>query len=147
MGKTLGYRLFGWGKLPAPARLQLEQEHFEFLQEGIPVRIGFDNFRAPGRYYHGKRTWGSGSLILTRKQLAGFFYSRKIIDVRLDDPRLKQIRWTTESNGWLCASLDAAAFSDEQSGTISACFKVEEGWELMRRLDRLKNGGFDADFG
>ena len=86
MGKSILYRLFGLGKLPRDVKSGLENEEIEFLDEGIRSSVTFKKFKAPGKRFYWRRNWFPGSFVVTNKRVAGFAYSKSLIDVTVRKP-------------------------------------------------------------
>jgi hypothetical protein len=124
MGKTLLYRLFGLGKVPRGILPNLEREGIVLLDEGISGSVTFRNFRAPGRRHSWKRSWFTGSLVLTGKRLAAFAFSKTIIDVSLDDDRINELRFSLDGETTLCVLFDPSAFHEDWSGTLEFRFST-----------------------
>ena len=133
MGKTLLYRLFGLGRIPRRMRPVLEQEGIVLLEEGIGGSVTFRNFRAPGRRYSLRRSWFSGSLVVTRKRVAAFFFARPIIDLPLDHERAGELNWTVE-NASLRVQFDASTFHEGWSGSIEYRFSTARARQFMDLL-------------
>jgi hypothetical protein len=135
--KTLLYRFFRIGKLPAEARLALQREVILVQDEGIPITITYHDLRGPGRYHSWKRSWFSGAIALTQERLAAYGYGREILDIRLDDPRFKQIEWSIGDRGELWASFEAGLMRPDWSGRIDLSFATPQAAQLFPRLSRI----------
>lgn len=57
MAKTLLYRLFGIGKLPAALISEFTNEGIIFSDEGIRGTVTYKNFRGSDRASNWKRQW------------------------------------------------------------------------------------------
>jgi hypothetical protein len=129
MGQTLLYRLFGLGKVPRRMLPALEQEGIVLIDEGISGSLLFRNFRAPGRRYSRKFSWFTGSVVLTQKRFAAFTwypYFNPIINVPLDDKRLKELDCSVKGEGTLCIRFDPSAFHEGWSGSIECRFSTPQ---------------------
>ena len=124
MKKSLLYRLFGFGKIPAQYRAALESEGVPLSDEGIKGTVTYRNFRAPGRYSKWKRQWYSASIILTKARLLAFRHSSQIIDVPLADERFRRLQFSLEDESNLLIAFDASLFHNDWSGTIEYRFKT-----------------------
>jgi hypothetical protein len=118
MRKSLFYRLFGCGRVPAGLRAKLVQEGIALLDEGIKGTIIYRNFRAPGKASTWKEQRFSGAVALTTVRFVAFASGKQIVNVPLDDPRLKQLQVTCEGSEHLLIVFDPALFHDNWSGTI-----------------------------
>jgi hypothetical protein len=135
MGKTLLHRLFGLGKIPGRVLPGLEQEGIVLLEEGIGGSVTFRNFRAPGKRYSWRRSWFTGSLVLTRMRVAAFAFSKPIIDVPLGDDRLEELRCSLEGEATLCVRFDPAAFHEDWSGQVECRFSTPRARSFLEKLE------------
>lgn len=135
MGKTLLHRLFGLGKVPKRMLPELEDEGIVFLDEGISGSVTFRNFRAPGRRYPWRRSWFTGSLVLTRKRFAAFAFSKPIIDVPLGDDRLNELHCSLEGEATLRVHFDPSTFNQSWSGSIECRFSTPRVRSFLEQLD------------
>ncbi len=135
MGKTLLYRLFGLGKVPKRILPGLEQEGIVLLDEGVSGSVTFRNLRAPGRYHSWRRSWFTGSLVLTGKRFSAFAFSKAIIDVPLDDNRIDELRCSLEGEATLCVHFDPSAFNEGWSGALECRFSTPQARLFLEQLD------------
>jgi hypothetical protein len=134
MGKTLLHRLFGLGKIPGRISPGLEQEGIVLLEEGIGGSVIFRNFRAPGKRYSWRRSWFTGSLVLTRKRLAAFAFSKPLIDVPLGDDRIGELRCSLEGEAILCVRFDPSAFYEGWSGQVECRFSTPRARSFLEQI-------------
>ncbi|MDQ3799747.1 MAG: hypothetical protein M3384_09865 [Acidobacteriota bacterium] len=134
MKKTLLYRLFGVGKIPAGARVALESEGVLLSDEGIKGSVTYRNFRSPGRRSNWKRQWYTASIALTKTRLLAFAYSNQIIDVPLADPRFRRLEFSLEAETALLVTFDASLFHADWSGTIEYRFQTPHAQAFLERL-------------
>ena len=137
-GKTLLHRLFGFGKIPKALMPTLEDEGIVLLDEGVRGSVTFKNFRAPGKRYYRRRTWFTGSLVITGKRFAAFIHSKPIINVPLADPRIEELHCSLEDGGTLRVAFEAGAFHEGWSGSIECRFATAEAGEFSSRLERSR---------
>lgn len=134
MKKTLLYRLFGIGKIPAQYRAALESEGVVLSDEGIKGSVTYRNFRSPGRRSNWKRQWYTASIILTKTRLLAFAYSNQIIDVPLTDERFRRLQFSLENENNLSIAFDASLFHNDWSGTIEYRFKTAQAASFLSKL-------------
>lgn len=134
MTKTLSYRLFGIGKIPAPLAAQLKAEGMLLLDEGIKGSATYIDFRAPGKASNWKRRWYSGSIALTQVRLVAMQYAEVIIDVPLTDERLGKMQFSLDDGDTLRVALDASLFHDDWSGKIEYRFRTPQARVFLDRL-------------
>ena len=137
MGKTLLYRLLGVGGLTDDLRAALEREGIVLLDEGIGGALVFKNFRAPGRYHGWRWSWFSGTLVVTERRFAAYTsvqHFGRIIDVPLDDPKMRALEGSVASPGRLVIRFDPAVFHDRWSGSVECRFKTPLARSFLERL-------------
>lgn len=134
MKKTLLYRLFGFGKLPAQYLPAIQGEGLILSDEGIKGSVTFLNFRSPQRYANWKRQWFSASIALTNTRLLGFQFSNPIIDVPFTDVRFRQMNFLLEDETTLLVAFDASLFHNDWSGTIEYRFKTPLAKDFLDKL-------------
>ena len=141
MNKTLLYRLFKAGRIPKDAVSQIRIEGVVLSDEGIGGSITFRNFRAPGQYSSWRRSWFSGSLVLTRKHFLAFRYSKPIIGVAWDDDRIKKLNCSLENKNTLCIQFDAATFHEDWSGEMEIRFSTALAHSFLNKIKRKFGSG------
>lgn len=124
MAKTVLYRLFGLGGIPAPLLTRLKGEGLLLLDEGVRGSVTYRDFRAPGRYSHWKRQWYTSSIALTRVRLVALRRSSPVIDVPLADERIRRLRLSLEGDDTLLVAFDASLFHGDWSGIIEYRFRT-----------------------
>jgi hypothetical protein len=138
MAKTLFYRLFGFGKIPASLLSELQQEGILLLDEGVNGSVTYRNFRAPGRASSWRRQWFSASIAVTNIRLLALSYAKPIINVPLADERIHAMRFS-EDNAALCVAFDAALFHSDWSGAIEYRFRTSQAQRCLE-LVRQQSG-------
>jgi hypothetical protein len=134
MAKSLFYRLFGFGKVPAPLMAELNGEGMVVFDEGIKGSVTYRDFAAPGKRFLWKRQGFAGSIALTKLRLVAIAFGNFLINVPLTDERLHQMNYSAEGNGAFCVAFDASLFHADWSGTIEYRFKTEEAKRLVEML-------------
>ncbi len=119
MIKTLMYRLFRLGGLPRSERLELQKEGLQYLDEGIPLTIGWRRYREANRYIAQHRRSLTGTVALTRRRLLLFSAARPLLALDLKDPRVEKLKMTHPTDGTLALSLNAEDFHPGCSGQIT----------------------------
>ena len=79
----------------------------------------------------------SNSIVLTQKRLVAFRLRDRIIDVPLDDPRLKQMDFTFEEPETLAVCFDANLFQPDWKGRIEYRFHTPAANEVLDRLTKI----------
>ena len=136
MGKTILYRIFGAGKIPKDALPQILREGIVLRDEGIRGSVTFRNYRAPGRYHGWRRTWFSGSLVITRKHFLAFSYAKPVIGLAWDDHRIAQLRCDLVSDEVLRVRFDAALFEERRSGRVEVRFSTPKSRAFLTQITR-----------
>jgi hypothetical protein len=135
MAKTFLYRFFGIGKLPKALVEEYSREGLLFFDEGIRGTITYRDFRGDGwRYSNWKRQWFASVIILTEKRFVAYRLRHKVIEVDLDDPRLKQIEFSFEEPETLLAAFDANWFQPNWTGRIEYRFASPVSKPMLERL-------------
>ena len=137
MSKSILYRLFGLGKIPAKYLPIIKEEGIVLIDEGISGRVTFRNFRAPGRRYSFRRNWFSGSLVITKKHFLGFSYFREIIGIPLDDKLMKELDVKLENENILLISFDVSVFHEGWKGEIEYRYSFPQAGDFFNRLKEL----------
>ena len=137
MAKTLLYRLFGVGKIPAQWRRTIESEGIVLMDEGIGGTVTYRDFRSPGRRASWKKSAFSGAIALTRTRLLALQFSSPVINVPLDDDRLRQMQFSVENQDRVLIAFNANLFHNDWSGTIEYRFRTEQAPAFLKSLQRL----------
>ena len=140
MGKTLLHRFFGLGSVPRDAEEQIRREGVELRDEGIRGSVTFRRFRAPGRYHGWKRSWFSGSIVLTRRRFLAFKYSRPIINVPWNHDKLEDLDVRLEGENTLCVAFEASVFREDASGEVEVRLSTPWAREALTQIERLRRG-------
>jgi hypothetical protein len=134
MKKTILYRLFGIGKMPAPYSSAIENEGVALADEGFKGTLTYIKFRAPGRYSNWKRQWFTASIALTNTRLLAFQYAGLVIDVPLADERFRRLNFSVEDGGVLLVAFDASLFRADSTGNLEFRFFTPYAREFFDRL-------------
>ena len=120
--------------MPPALMAKFQADGIVFFDEGIRGTVTYKNYRGPGRYSNWKRQWFSSTIVLTNKGLIAYRLRQRIIDVPLDDPKLKQMRFAVENGDKLLAAFDAELFQPGWSGTIEYRFSTPFAQAIYDRL-------------
>jgi hypothetical protein len=134
LAKTLLYRLFGVGKIPAQWRATMESEDIVLMDEGIGGTVTYRDFRSPGRRASWKKSAFSGAIALTRTRLLALQFGNPVINVPLDDQRLRQMQFSGEGADRILIAFNANLFHDDWSGTIEYRFRTPEAPAFLKSL-------------
>lgn len=134
MRKTLLYKLFGFGKIPAGYDSALRAEGIILADEGIKGTSTFRNFRSPQRRAKWKRQWYTASVVMTRARLVAFQHSAQIIDVPFADTRFRELNFACEPDGAMLVQFDASLFHNDWSGTIEYRFFTPRAKDFLNEL-------------
>ena len=78
-----------------------------------------------------------GSLVLTRKRFVAFTlcpYFNSVIDVRLDDERLKQMDCSLKDEAIVYVTFDPSPFRVGWSGSVACRFSTTHARSFLKRL-------------
>lgn len=132
--KSWLYKLFGIGKISESFLAELKNENLTASDEGLKSSITYKNFRAPGRYSNWKRRWITGAIMLTEKRLVLQQYSRPVINILLDDERVKKIKVSLENENTLLFEFEPQLFLESSSGDIEWRVKTPQAQKIFDRL-------------
>ncbi len=146
MKKSLLFRFLGIGKVPPVVRETLEDEGFLVLDEGIKISVEYRSYRAPGKRFWRRKEGGCGAVVVTGKRLIAFAYFHKILNVRLDDPRLGKLGLALEGPEVLAVTIDPSIFHQDQSGEVTYRFHTAHAAEILSILESRTraSGGWDT---
>lgn len=131
MAKTFLYRLFGAGRIPDQLEDRIHKEHLVLVEEGIPVILYFENYKAPGKYFRKKIMRTSGYLCLTEQGLYGPEYGRIKLSIDWTNPVIHSFIFRSDEKA-LYISFDASLLDKKAEGVVEYRFrctspsKVEE---------------------
>ena len=108
------------------------------LDEGVPGAVTLRNFRAPGRRHSLKHSLFSGAVVVTRRRFAAFAFSKAIINVPLEDPRLSKLELSAESANRLVVNFSADTFHKDWSGKVTCRFSTEMAQQIVAYLKDRK---------
>ncbi|HHQ48942.1 MAG TPA: hypothetical protein ENK19_08695 [Acidobacteria bacterium] len=129
------HRLTGFGKIPPVVRETLEDEGFVFLDEGVRITVHYRSYRAPGKRAWHKLRRVRGAIALTEQRLIAFAYFRKVLNVRLDDPRLARLGLGLAGPGVLEITVDPSVFHPDRSGEVVYRFQTVHAEEILAVLE------------
>ena len=118
MDTTLGFQLFGSGKLPDKARATLPADEVLALSEGIRVDERFSG-NVPGLHSGGRTFRFSGALVIDRKRVFGTLGSWTALDVTWDGDGPAQV--AIDEQG-LKLHVDVARVDPAWNGELSLMF-------------------------
>ncbi len=134
MAKTIGYRLFRLGRIPARWHDELNSEGIRILDEGIRQTITYRNYHAPGRYFAWRRSMGSGAIVVTEKQFLVFYYRWPVLDIGRDDPRIVQLDVSSPAPDMLVLSFEASDFDSRRRGSVTIRLRSAEVPSILQAL-------------
>ena len=134
MAKTLLYRLFGVGKMPAQWRATVESEGVMVFDEGVPGSVTYRNFRAPGKRFTWRKIGFSGSIALTKSRLVALHYGSPAINVPRSDERFGKLQFSVEGDETFLVVFDPSLFHSDWSGTIEYRYRTAEAPALFQAL-------------
>ena len=137
MTKSLLYRWFGIGRMPADLKAALTSEGLIVFDEGVKSSVTYRDFRAPGKYFLLRRTAFAGCVALTKVRLVGLENGKYAINVPLTDQRIRRITFSIEGDGALVILFDANLFHNNWSGSITYRFHTDVAKDLLDRLREL----------
>lgn len=95
----------------------------------------------PGRRFVGRVTGFVGSIAVTRKRFVACSFSRPIIDVALDDPRIQKLSIGRSKPGWVSINFDIGDFQSDWSGLVEIRYRLDQQGVLAETL--IRSGALD----
>lgn len=126
MKKSILYKMFGLGAIPKKQRSALQAEGIIVADEGIAGKFITRNVRGPGIRYSRRSEGFSGCLVITKKRVICYTYSKLQINMAIDDPRISDIYFDTQGDEVLSISFDSSLFREGWKGVIEFRFKTEK---------------------
>lgn len=126
MSKTLLYKLFKIGRIPKKVRPVLEREGLRCMDEGIGGWVYMNDYRAPGKRFRHRLTGFTGFLAVTEKRVIAYTYWKPVINIPVEDPRLKALELELPKNNALKISFESSAFDASRRGRIEVRFKTDK---------------------
>ncbi|MEP6847590.1 MAG: hypothetical protein ABI999_01950 [Acidobacteriota bacterium] len=134
MSKTLGYRLFGIGKIPAGLMTELQSELIEVSDEGIHGSVTTKNFRSPGKRENWRRIWFGGSIVVTGMRLVALQHSNFAINVPFIDDRFRLMNISLEPTDTILIAFDASLFHADWSGQIEYRYRTPLAAAVLEKI-------------
>ena len=134
MKKTLLYKLFKIGKMPAREASEIQSEGVILFDEGFKGTKTYINFRAPWRYSNWKRQWFTASIAHTETRFVAFQYALKMIDIPFSDERFRGLKFSIEDDGALLVAFDASLFLNDTTGDLEHRFYTPLAREFFTKL-------------
>ena len=134
MKKTLSYRLFRLGSVPKTLLPVLEGEGVIVLDEGMGGAFIAKHVNGPGRRYRQRAAGFSGSLVVTRQRLVCCMYSKRQIDLPVNDPRIHDIHVNLPREERLSISFESSGLWEGWEGVIEYRFHTEKAVQFYNAL-------------
>lgn len=116
----------------------LETEEIIVSDEGIGGWYITKNLKAPGKRYINRKEGFSGCLVVTKKRIVCYTYSKRQINISVDDPKISKIYVKLPEPQTLSISFESSVFHDDWKGVIEFRFKTEKSQEFC---DVLRSSG------
>ena len=136
MRKTLGYKLFGMGKIPPALMTELQSELIEVSDEGIHGSVTTKNFRSPGKRENWRRIWFGGAIAVTGTRLVALQHSKFAINVPFFDDRFRLMNISLEPTDTILIAFDASLFHADWSGQIEYRYRTPLAPNLHEAIHR-----------
>ena len=136
MGVFDRFRL-GDGSLTPELRAAIEAEGLVLIEEGLSGKLRYDNFKAPGKRFHGKVSVERLAVGISEHRLAVYCRSGSVelIDSPFEEPRLGLIEVTAEAGDELVIRIDYGRFDEpEVSGMITITAETPRAAEIAEQV-------------
>jgi hypothetical protein len=134
MKKSLLYRLFRLGAMPMRVRTELENEGIVVADEGMPGRFITRHVNAPGKRYRFRSEGFSGWLAVTNRRVICSTFSKRQINIAVDDPKIGEIHVDVPKQDTLSLSFESSAFREGWQGAIELRFRTDLATEFDAAL-------------
>jgi hypothetical protein len=134
MKKTILYRLFGLGGIPAKLRPILEEEGVIVSDEGVGGWFVTHSVKGPGKRYIHRLEGFSGCLVVTKKRVICFTYWKRQINIPVDDPRLSELYVNTINEQTLSISFESSVFREGWEGVVELRFHTDNAIRFREAL-------------
>lgn len=132
--KTILYRLLKLGAVPGELLPVLEQEGIVEFDEGMTGRFVCRHVDAPKKRYRNRSEGFYGCLVLTKQRLLLCTFSRRQINISLDDDRISQLYIEQPQAGVLSISFESSVFREGWQGVIEFTLKTEKAGYFLDAL-------------
>ena len=130
MAKSIMYRLFKMGRIPK----NIDRSSLITFDEGVSIVIHYINFKSPGKRFSNKKRMFLGLIMTTSGQIIAFVSKHQLLNLKLDDERLKKIDFSQSSPEKLIMHFDVSLFSDDSSGMVTYTFKTPVADKILERI-------------
>lgn len=134
MKKAILYRLFGVGSVPKKVRPVLEREGVVARDEGIGGWFIAKHVNASGKRYRHRTERFSGCLVVTKARVICYTYSKRQINISVEDPRIVNLYVDTPTAQMLCLSFESSDFHEERQGVIVFRFATDQALSFREAL-------------
>jgi len=134
MKRSLLYRLFRLGAMPKRLRTELEGEGIVVADEGMPGRFITRHVNAPGKRYRFRSEGFSGWLAVTRRRVICHTFSKRQINIGVDDPRIGDLFVDVPDEDTLSVSFESSSFREGWQGVIELRFRTGRAAEFEDAL-------------
>ncbi len=143
MKKSIFYRLFGIGSMPAEIRDLISREGILASEEGIKGWFIAKNAKGPGKRFIHKRRGFVGYLALTSERLILYFMGRRQINIAFNNPGFNKIRVNILEPGTLSVSFESSEFLDGWEGVFEYRIKTgkaQQFYDILVSRGALESG-------
>ena len=134
MSKTILYKIFDLGKVPKSILPQLKSEGLVLIDEGLSGTVTLRNFRSPRRRSSWRRSWFSGSLVLTEERFWAFTYFNPVVSVAIADQKFSELKCSVGDNSILEIEFEISHFQPDSSGLIVCRYKTSLARQFVELL-------------
>lgn len=126
MEKSILYRWFGMGAMPAGLRTRLQEEGLAAADEGLRGTWFSKDFKAPGRRSLYKSRGFIGFLAISNKRIVAYANGRPQINLPVDDPRVAHLHSELIGEDRICISFETAHFHSDWQGVVELRYQTEK---------------------
>ncbi len=137
MKKSFLHRLFKLGAIPNKMLPIIVNEGIVISDEGMAGWFITKDVKGPGKRYRYRKEGFSGWLAVTNKRILCYTFSKRQINISVDDPRIGSIHIGTDSVETLSISFESSVFREEWEGEIELRFKTEKAQQFYQVLSSI----------
>jgi hypothetical protein len=134
MKKSLLYRLFRIGAVPAKTRAALEREGVRVQDEGITGWFVTKDVDGPGKRYRNRTEGFIGFFAITKARVLCYTFGKRQINIAVDDPKLANLCVESPGADELRVSFESSHFREGWRGVIEFRFKTEKAKSFLEAL-------------
>lgn len=137
MSKSLFFTILGLGRVPKSVLSVLKSEEIQMMDEGMKVSLITKNVKGPGKRYINRSEGGAGSLVVTKKRVSCYTFSKRQINIAVDDPKIRELFVKVISPDKISIKFESSVFREGWSGKMEFLFTTDKAQEFYNCLTSI----------